>query len=175
MFAPGAQALVAEFGITSSVVASLTVSIYILGFAVGPLFLASMSETYGRLLIYHLRNAVYIAFTIGCALSTNTAMFLVFRFICGCAASSPPSMGGGTIADLHTEAERGKAMALFGLGPFLVRWVPIRSYIDTTRPSNSEAGHWSHSKRIRHSGSRLALDVQVDSDSGKAQPQIDTF
>ncbi|MCJ1380893.1 hypothetical protein MMC17_004002 [Xylographa soralifera] len=119
MFAPGAQALVAEFGITSSVVASLTVSIYILGFAVGPLFLASMSETYGRLMIYHLCNAVYIAFTIGCALSTNTAMFLVFRFICGCAASSPLSMGGGTIADLHTEAERGKAMALFGLGPLL--------------------------------------------------------
>ncbi|MCJ1403547.1 hypothetical protein MMC11_006770 [Xylographa trunciseda] len=119
MFAPGASALVAEFGITSSIVASLTVSIYILGFAVGPLVLASMSETYGRLWIYHICNAVYIAFTIGCALSTNTAMFLVFRFICGCAASSPLSIGGGTIADLHVEAERGKAMALFGLGPLL--------------------------------------------------------
>ncbi|RDL36000.1 putative MFS transporter [Venustampulla echinocandica] len=119
MFAPGAQILVTKFGITSSIVASLTVSIYILGFAVGPLVLASMSETYGRLMIYHICNAVYMAFTIGCALSTDTAMFLVFRFICGCAASSPLSIGGGTIADLHTEAERGKAMALFGLGPLL--------------------------------------------------------
>ncbi|KAK3935595.1 putative MFS transporter [Diplogelasinospora grovesii] len=119
MFAPGAEALVAEFGITNSIVASLTVTIYILGFSIGPLILASMSETYGRLIVYHLCNAVYIAFTVGCALSTNTPMFLVFRFLCGCAASSPMAIGGGTIADLHPAEERGKAMALFGLGPLL--------------------------------------------------------
>nr|A0A089FRP6.1 RecName: Full=MFS transporter prlG; AltName: Full=Pyrrolocin biosynthesis protein G [fungal sp. NRRL 50135]AIP87507.1 putative MFS transporter [fungal sp. NRRL 50135] len=119
MFAPGAQDLVAEFGITSTIVASLTVSIYILGYVFGPFLLASMSEIYGRLIIYHICNAVYIAFTIGCALSTDTAMFLVFRFICGCAASAPMAIGGGTIADLHKPEERGKAMALFGLGPLL--------------------------------------------------------
>lgn len=119
MFAPGAAALCAEFGITDTVVASLTVSIYILGFALGPLIIASLSEIYGRLVIYHTCNVVYIGFTIGCALSTNTAMFLVFRFLCGCAASSPMAIGGGTIADLYVAEERGKAMALFGLGPLL--------------------------------------------------------
>ncbi|KAF4633045.1 hypothetical protein G7Y89_g5082 [Cudoniella acicularis] len=119
MFAPGAQALVAEFGITQSIVASFTVSIYILGFSIGPLLLASMSEMYGRLIVYHVCNAVYLAFTIGCALSTNTSMFLAFRFICGCAASSPMAIGGGTIADLYEPSERGRAMALFGLGPLL--------------------------------------------------------
>lgn len=119
MFAPGAQDLVAEFGITNSVVASLTVTIYLVGFCIGPLFLASLSETFGRLRVYHLCNGTYIAFTVGCALSTDTAMFLVFRFICGCAASGPMSIGGGTIADIHTQAERGKAMALFGIGPLV--------------------------------------------------------
>lgn len=29
------------------------------------------------------------------------------------------ALGGGTIADLHIPAERGKAMAIFGLGPLL--------------------------------------------------------
>lgn len=124
MFAPGAQDLVAEFGITKSIVASFTVSIYILGYAFGPLLLASMSEMYGRLIVYHVSNVVYLAFTIGCALSTDTAMFLVFRFICGCAASSPMAIGGGTIADLYEPSERGKAMALFGMGPLLG---PVRS------------------------------------------------
>jgi MFS family permease len=52
-------------------------------------------------------------------LSSNTAMFLAFRFLCGCAASSSMSIGGGTIADLYDADERGKAMALFGLGPLL--------------------------------------------------------
>lgn len=119
MFAPAAEALCLEFGITSTIVASFTVSIYILGFALGPLIIASLSEVYGRLVVYHAGNALYVAFTIGCAMSNNTAMFLVFRFICGCAASSPMAIGGGTIADLHIPEERGKAMAIFGLGPLL--------------------------------------------------------
>ncbi|MCJ1391745.1 hypothetical protein MMC18_004610 [Xylographa bjoerkii] len=117
MFAPGAKALVIEFDITDSVIAALTVSIYVLGFALGPLSISPMSEIYGRLIVYHLCNAAYIVFTIGCALSTNTAMFLVFRFICGCV--SPMAIRGRTIADLHPPEERGKAMALLGLGPLL--------------------------------------------------------
>ncbi|KAI0506707.1 putative MFS transporter [Xylaria bambusicola] len=119
MFAPGAQHLVAEFGITSSFVATLTVSIYILGYVFGPFLLASMSEIYGRLPIYHICNTVYIGFTIGCALSTNSTMFLVFRFICGFTASGPMVVGGGTVADPYDVEERGKAIAMFGLGPLL--------------------------------------------------------
>lgn len=35
------------------------------------------------------------------------------------------SIKGGTIADIHAEAERGKAMALFGIGPLLG---PVSAY-----------------------------------------------
>ena len=119
MFAPGAGALSEEFDITNSTIAALTVTIYVLGFALGPLFISPMSEIYGRLVVYHAGNVVYLGFTIGCALSTNTASFMVFRLLCGVAASSPMSIGGGTIADLYRSEERGKAMALFGLGPLL--------------------------------------------------------
>ncbi|KAH9909069.1 putative MFS transporter [Xylariomycetidae sp. FL2044] len=119
MFAPGAAQLASEFGITSSIVQALTVSLYVLGFAIGPLVLAPLSECYGRLPIYYLCNTFYLAFTAGCAFSTNTAMFLVFRFICGTAASGPMTIGGGTIADITPQAQRGKATALFAVGPLL--------------------------------------------------------
>ncbi|KAK2612517.1 MFS transporter fsa7 [Conoideocrella luteorostrata] len=119
MFAPGAQELAEEFHITSTTVESMTVSLYVLGFALGPLVLAPLSELYGRLIIYHVYNIVYFAFTTGCAFSTNVAMFLVFRFICGCAASGPMSIGGGTVADVTLQEKRGKAMALFTMGPIL--------------------------------------------------------
>lgn len=119
MFAPGAAELALEFNITDSTVKAMTVSLYVLGFAFGPLLLAPLSELYGRLVIYYYCNLVYIAFTFGCAFSTNTAMFLAFRMICGCAASGPMSVGGGTIADLFPQKERGKAMALFTVGPLL--------------------------------------------------------
>ncbi|KAI1145003.1 major facilitator superfamily domain-containing protein [Nemania diffusa] len=119
MFAPGAEQLAAEFHFTNPTIEAFTVSIYVLGFAVGPIFLAPLSELYGRLVIYHVCNIVYTAFTIGCAFSTNVAMFLVFRILCGIAASGPMSIGGGTVADITPQEERGKAIALFGVGPLL--------------------------------------------------------
>ncbi|KAI1297829.1 major facilitator superfamily domain-containing protein [Xylaria venustula] len=119
MFAPGAEQLAADFHFTNATVEAFTVSIYVLGFALGPVFLAPLSELYGRLVIYHACNVVYTGFTIGCAFSTNVAMFLVFRILCGIAASGPLSIGGGTIADITPQEERGKAIALFGVGPLL--------------------------------------------------------
>ncbi|KAI1446987.1 MFS general substrate transporter [Annulohypoxylon stygium] len=119
MFAPGAAALAAEFHVTSSTVATFTVSIYVLGFMVGPLFLAPFSELYGRLPIYYVCNFVYICFTLGCALSTNVGMFLAFRFLAGCASAGPLTIGGGTIADVTPQDKRGTAMASFLLGPLL--------------------------------------------------------
>ncbi|KAI1421371.1 major facilitator superfamily domain-containing protein [Xylaria sp. FL1777] len=119
MFAPGAQQLAEEFHVTNSVISTFTVNIYLLAFAVGPIFLAPLSEIYGRLIVYHVCNLFYIAFTIGCTFSTDVSMFLAFRVFCGLFASGPLSIGGGTIADITTQEERGKAIALFGVGPLL--------------------------------------------------------
>ncbi|KAI2470239.1 MFS general substrate transporter [Annulohypoxylon bovei var. microspora] len=119
MFAPGAAKLAEEFHITSSTVATFTVSIYVLGFMVGPLFLAPLSELYGRLGIYYGCNFFYICFTLGCALSKDVGMFLAFRFLAGCASSGPLTIGGGTIADVTPQEKRGKAMSSFLLGPLL--------------------------------------------------------
>ena len=119
MFAPGEDKLAQDFGITSSTVVTFTVSIYLLGFALGPLVLAPMSEIYGRLIIYHICNAFFFAFTLGCAWSTDTAMFMAFRFICGCAASAPLTIGGGTIADVIVIEHRGRAMGIYAMGPLI--------------------------------------------------------
>lgn len=127
MFAPAAAALAEEFHVTNNTLAAFTVTIYVLGFSLGPLVLAPLSELYGRLIIYHFCNAFYFAFTLGCALSKDMAMFLVFRFICGCAASAPMTIGGGTVADVVPQEKCGKAMAMFAMGPLLgpVRDIPV--------------------------------------------------
>lgn len=70
----------------SSTVMSLTVSIYLCGFAIGPKFIAPLSELYERLVIYHICNVSDIGFIIGYAQSKDTGMFLAFRFLAGCAA-----------------------------------------------------------------------------------------
>ncbi|KAF2794928.1 MFS general substrate transporter [Melanomma pulvis-pyrius CBS 109.77] len=119
MFAPGAPLLMRDLSITSAIIGTLTVSIYVLGFAIGPLFLSPLSELYGRLVIYQCCNLVFFAFTLGCALSTNVGMFLVFRFVAGCAGSAPLTIGGGTVADLFPQEKRGSVMGMLALGPII--------------------------------------------------------
>jgi len=81
MFAPGVILLMEDFHSTNSTIASLTVSIYLLGFAFAPLAFAPLSELYGRLIIYHVTSGFFIVFTIACAVSSNMPMFIVFRFL----------------------------------------------------------------------------------------------
>lgn len=117
MFAPGAELLASEFSISNNVVITLTVSIYMLGLVCGPLIVGPLSELYGRLVLYHVCNVIFLAFTLACSASTGTSMFLVFRFLAGCAGSAPLTIGGGTIADVTTPSQRGAAMGLYSLGP----------------------------------------------------------
>lgn len=119
MVAPAMGGVIRDLEITNTTVATLAVSIYLLGFALGPLVISSLSEMYGRLIVYHVCNFIFIIFIVACALSRTIAQFMVFRFISGCAGAAPLALGGGTIADVIRIEKRGAAAALFGLGPLL--------------------------------------------------------
>lgn len=60
MFAPGVPELLREFGSTSTTLASFCVSVYVLGFAAGPMIFAPLSELYGRVPIYHVCNVGFV-------------------------------------------------------------------------------------------------------------------
>ncbi|KAH7311131.1 MFS multidrug transporter [Rhexocercosporidium sp. MPI-PUGE-AT-0058] len=84
-----------------------------------PLVMAPLSELYGRLIVYHLSIATFVAFLLACGWSQSIVSFLILHFNAGCAASSPSTIGGGTVADLIPVQERGAAMAITALGPIL--------------------------------------------------------
>lgn len=119
MFAPGAAKLMKDFDSTSHTVTSLSVSIYVLGYALGPLLFAPLSEVFGRLPIYIVTNVVFLAFVLACGFATNLSMFIVFRFINGAVGSASQALSGGTLADLVPREERGKWMGLIVLGPIM--------------------------------------------------------
>ncbi|PCG98508.1 Major facilitator superfamily domain, general substrate transporter [Penicillium occitanis (nom. inval.)] len=136
MYAPGASELVSELKITSNIVMVLSVTITSLGASLGPLVFAPLSEVVGRVPIYWASGWLFIGCTIGCARSSNAAMFLVFRFLSGACTASFMTCGGGTIADLLPKEERGAAMALFTAGPLLGPVVgPIVGGSPQTSPS----------------------------------------
>ncbi|TVY65820.1 MFS transporter prlG [Fusarium oxysporum f. sp. cubense] len=119
MFAPGAAKLMKDFDSTSHTVTSLSVSIYVLGYALGPLLFAPLSEVFGRLPIYIVTNVMFLAFVLACGFATNLSMFIVFRFINGAVGSASQALSGGTLADLVPREERGKWMGLIVLGPIM--------------------------------------------------------
>lgn len=119
MVAPGIPGIMKDFHNTNETLGSFIVSIYILGYCVGPLIIAPLSELYGRLIIYHANNIIFIIFTIACAVAPDIGSLCFFRFIAGCAGSCPLTIGGGSIADMFVQEKRGGAMAIFALGPLL--------------------------------------------------------
>ncbi|KAL7269161.1 hypothetical protein RUND412_008182 [Rhizina undulata] len=117
MFAPGVSELMQEFESSNVQLASFVVTVYVLGFAVGPLLLSPASEFYGRSLIYNVSNICFLACTISCAEAKSMGMLIAFRFLAGCFGAAPLSIGGGTIADVVEPAKRGAAIAIFAMGP----------------------------------------------------------
>ncbi|KAI9737959.1 MAG: hypothetical protein M1834_009329 [Cirrosporium novae-zelandiae] len=118
-FAPGVPTLMREFGSSSTTLSEFVVSVYVLGFAAGPIVLAPLSEMFGRVPIYHICNLGYAAFSIACAEATSLNMLIVFRFCQGWFGAAPIANGGGTVADLITQRERGRALAIFSMGPMI--------------------------------------------------------
>lgn len=78
-----------------------------------------MSEIYGRAICYNVANVFFVIFSIGTALSKNMGMLIAFRFLMGFAGSTPITNGSGTIADMFPPEQRGRAMAVWAMGPML--------------------------------------------------------
>ncbi|CAK7243682.1 MAG: hypothetical protein STHCBS139747_005208 [Sporothrix thermara] len=119
MVAPALVDIGRDLDITSSVEQLLTLSIFILAYAVGPLFLGPLSELYGRVIVLQLSNLVYLFFNLGCGLAKTRGQMIAFRFLSGFGGSAPLAIGGGVLADLFTAEQRGRALSMYSLAPLL--------------------------------------------------------
>lgn len=89
--------------------------IYVLGFVVGPLLWAPMSEIFGRRLLFVLTYIPFTAFNAACCGANDINTLLVLRFFAGTFGSSTMTNSGGTIADMFSPAQRGAAMGIFAM------------------------------------------------------------
>ncbi|KAJ5101388.1 hypothetical protein NUU61_003610 [Penicillium alfredii] len=146
MVAPALQTITADFNIQNEVVSQLTLSIFVLAYAVGPLFLGPLSEIYGRVIVLQLANLFYLVFNIGCGVSQTAVQMIVCRFFAGLGGSAPLAVsphphiptsthylhgvclltthtiyqvGGGVLSDCFRAEERGKSIAIYSLAPLL--------------------------------------------------------
>lgn len=143
ILSPAINILDADFHNTDATVGSMTVSIYLFGYVVGPVFIGPFSEVYGRKLVLSAANVFFCLWQIGCALAPNIETLIVSRFFSGvggaaCLVSTPPffgqdsygasgrtltwelqTLGGSVIGDLFRPDQRSFAMGIWNLGPLL--------------------------------------------------------
>jgi MFS family permease len=92
---------------------------FVVGFAIGPLFWAPLSETFGRQRLFFGTYLVLTIFNAAACGSPNIAALIIFRFLSGAFGSSPLTNAGGVIADMFPATQRGIATSIFAMAPFL--------------------------------------------------------
>ncbi|KAI1348594.1 major facilitator superfamily domain-containing protein [Xylaria sp. FL0043] len=103
----------------SEIVATLGLSTFVLGIALGPLFLGPLSEFYGRRPIYLASWAMFVIWLIPSAVAHNTATMVTVRFIDGFAGSAFLSVAGGTVSDVFTRDHIQSPMTIISISPFI--------------------------------------------------------
>lgn len=129
----GGLVLINERYHVSTEVSTLTVSLMVFGFSLGPLIWAPLSEQIGRRPVYMISLFLYTLFQVPCALSPNIGGVLVCRFLCGVFASSGLTLVGGSIADMFPQETRGLGISFFAFcpysgpvfGPLISGWINV--------------------------------------------------
>ncbi|CCG81587.1 putative MFS multidrug resistance transporter [Taphrina deformans PYCC 5710] len=137
---PALAGIEADLG-CSATVANLSVSVFLLGMGVSPLWLAYVSEHFGRRPVYLVTFALYVLFTVLTGFSGSVAGLLCFRALAALSAGSAQALGAGTIADIYVVRERGHAIGWFYLGPLVAPLVaPVLGGLLTA------AGSWRNTQ-----------------------------
>ncbi|KAI0306294.1 MFS general substrate transporter [Multifurca ochricompacta] len=98
-YAPGQGQIMKQYHVSVDV-ASLGLSFYVLGFAMGPL-ICPLSEFRGRKLPYMISWPLMIASIAPSAFAKNVVVILLFRFFTGCCAACALNNGSGAISDVY--------------------------------------------------------------------------
>lgn len=102
----------------SRVVATLGITLFVLGLGIGPLVLAPLSEFYGRNPIFLIGYFVYAALQFLSAFG-NLPGFMIGRFLQGLAGSAFLSVTGGSVTDMWVGQQVSRPMAIYSAQPFM--------------------------------------------------------
>lgn len=108
-----------EFGVSEEVVILASVTMFVIGFGVGPLLFAPLSEEVGRKPVYAVTLFISVIFIVPCGAAQNIGTLIICRLLDGTWFSAPMCLIGGSLADLFDGDQRGLAMAIFSAAPFL--------------------------------------------------------
>lgn len=118
--APALPDIATEFNIRQdSAEEFLVMSIFLLAFAIGPFLWGPLSEVFGRVRVMQGANMIFLLFNTICGFAKTKQQMMAFRFLSGIGGSAPQAIGGGIISDCFRAGDRGTAVAIYSLMPFI--------------------------------------------------------
>jgi MFS transporter, DHA1 family, multidrug resistance protein len=117
IFATAIPSLVREYGVSRET-SLLGVSLYVLGFAFGPIVWSSLAELKGRYLPITVSLAGFVVFSFGTGAANSIASILVLRFFGGFFGSGPLTLAGPLNADMFAGRAFGISMVSFAFVVF---------------------------------------------------------
>lgn len=122
MYLPAFTDLADDLG-TSAASVQLTLTTFLIGLAVGQLFIGPLSDRYGRRTPLILATAITVVVTVVCALAPTIWLLIAMRFVQGVSASAGLVIGRAVGADRTEGAATAKLFTLFsaigGIAPVL--------------------------------------------------------
>lgn len=119
IYIPNIHSVTHEFREVSAVGAIIPFSIFVLGYAFGPIIAAPCSETFGRRIVYWTCIPCYAFFILGAGLAKTFPTLIICRFLAGIFGSPGVTIGSGVIADIWSAEERTVPMAALVVAPFV--------------------------------------------------------
>lgn len=89
----------------------LTLSVFLLGFAVGQLFYGGISDRHGRKPVLYLGLAIYLVGTLGCILAPDINSLIGARFVQGLGGASAPVLARAMVSDSYSRVDAARLMA----------------------------------------------------------------
>lgn len=117
IFSTATEQIAVVFGVSTEV-GLLGLSLYVLGFATGPLMWAPLSELQGRRLPILISMFGFTVFQAGTATGENLQTVLLCRFFGGLFASCPLAVVAAIFSDMFDNRTRGSALTLFSMTVF---------------------------------------------------------
>ncbi|KAL5414368.1 hypothetical protein PMIN06_002347 [Paraphaeosphaeria minitans] len=118
VFSTATRATAQHFNVSNEVMI-LGTSLFVLGFAVGPLVWGPLSELYGRKYPLFFGFFIFAIFQIPVAVAQNLQTIMVCRFFGGVFGSAPLGIVGGQLTDFWGPLDRGVAMVTFAGATFI--------------------------------------------------------
>ena len=110
MYLPALPVISAQFGVPAGS-AQMTLSTYILGFALGQLFYGPMADSLGRKPVILGGTLVFAAAAVACALSQTIDQLIIMRFLHGLAAAAASVVINALMRDIYPKEEFSRMMS----------------------------------------------------------------